>query len=279
MALAPARGQSVRLDAPQKEFGYLAGDIVHTEAAITAPAGARLNALSLPAPGPISPSLELRDITATDTREGRVEHIKIVSDYQTFLATESVTVSEIPGFTIRLSTGEVHVPAWAFHVSPLRTVQGTSGKLPDLQPDHALALLPVGPVVTQAFTTLGIAAVAALGFAALRFRPAGFGRKSPPFAAACRDIVRLRRRRAPIEAGFKSLHHAYTLTAGQQLFAADLPAFTETHRNLAPLAPMTESFFAASRARFYARANTGAWTWEDLIALARRLRRAERNRA
>ncbi len=269
--------QTVQLNAPQKDSGYLVGDIIHTETIITVTGNSRLDALSLPVPGAVNASLDLLAIRVSETHLAGKTQFRIASDYQNFLATDQVTESEIPGYAVKLGMGQVRVPAWVFHVSPLRTVQGTSVTLPELKPDHGLAPLPTGPAAADLFAALGCAAVAAAAFAALRFRPAGFGRKLP-FEQAWRDIKRLRRAKAPIETGFKSLHRAYTETAGQQIFAADLPGFTAVHRHFAKLARESENFFAASHAQFFARSTAGGWSWDKLAALAKALRRAERTR-
>jgi hypothetical protein len=275
--IARAQAQSVHLNTPQKDSGYLAGDVIHTEAIVTAAGHAHLDAISLPAPGQINASLDLIAIRSSETRGGGTTQISIEADYQTFLATDHVTESEIPGYDVRLNTGQIHVPAWIFHVSPLRTVQGTSGTLPALKPDHGLAPLPTAPVIARLLAALCCAALAAASTAFLRLRLTGFGHPLP-FAKACREIARLRRANAPIESGFKSLHHAYAQTAGHRVFSVDLDTFIDAHRNFSPLARQTESFFAASHAQFFARTTAEAWSWEKLADLARALRRAERTR-
>ncbi len=279
-ALAQAQLRSVQLLAPEKDFGYLVGDILKTESIIAVAPGTKLDPQSLPIPGPLNAAIELRRIDAEQTNQGETRQIRIHAEYQSFFAPERVTQTELPGFTIRLITGPkattAKIPAFPFQVSPLRAAQQSAVDLTELRPDHAVQPLPEKNLLWRLLASMLLALAAALALANTRGWIPGLRGRDRPFAIAARHIQR-QTGESSAET-FKQMHRAFDATAGQKLFPTDLPDFIRSHPRFTPAQAQIESFFAASQNRFFARNGNMEKPAPNLLKLAKTLRRLERRR-
>jgi mxaA protein len=273
----PAHAQTVVLHGPERDFGYFVGDVIVTEAVVTSLPGARIDRLSLPVPGLLSASIELRhvDLQEVVTKNQRKTVLRL--EYQSFFAPDHVMLAELPGFDLRFASKMVHVPAWAFHVSPLRVAQRSIDALADLHGNLPVAPLSGRPAGIGLLVSSGIALVAGTACAGLQGWLPGFSRSRRPFADAARHIARLAP--AQMEIALRSLLQAFDATDGRHVFAEDIDAFLSRH---APFVGLREDIVRIyALARDYLFAPTSAATEADrdfaaIVVLARTLRRAER---
>jgi len=270
---------SVQIGGAGRTFGYLVGDVLETDAVITAKQGTHLDRQSLPIPGPLNAAIELRGIAAVERQEGGYTQIRIHAEYQNFLAPERVTETETPGYVLQVTTDTARfvakIPAWSFQVSPLRVAQQSVGDIGELRPNHAIA--PVDerdPAVRLAASAL-VACAAALAFAGGQGWLAGRRRGNRPFAIAASHIART----APDgDSQYQALHRAFDATAGRPVFACELNGFFETHPRFGPLREDVARFFSLSEQRFFAPGGETVLPSVDLLKLAKSLRRLERRR-
>jgi mxaA protein len=278
--VAQAQSPAVQLLGPHKDFGYLVGDLLTTEAVITVPPGTTLDRQSLPIPGPLNAAIELRRIAAEQINQGQASEIRIQAEYQSFFAPEHVTQTELPGFTIRLTSGPstttAKIPAFAFQVSPLRVAQQSAIDLTELRPNHAVQPLPSQNLRRRLMVSVALALAAALTFAINQgWLPVRRGRNRP-FAVAARHIGR-QTGEARAET-FQHLHRAFDATFGQKLFPGDLPAFISSHPHFAPAQAEISAFFTHSQSWFFAPGGQAENPSPNLAALAKKLRRLERQK-
>jgi mxaA protein len=278
----PALGQvrSVELLTPTRDFGYIVGDVIATDAIITASPGTTLDRQALPVPGPLNPAIELRSIGVQETAPGNTTEIRIHAEYQTFLAPERVSETEIPGFSVHLTTGTAHstaaIPAWPFHVSPLRAAQRSIDDISDLRQNHAIEPVPEGQYGVRLLAAAAAALAAALALARVRGWLPGWRNKTRPFAMAEHRIRSLGH--SEDQAAYQELHRAFDATAGHHLFKGDLQSFFQSYPRFTLAQAEISRFFAASESCFFARDGDTRLTQTDVSKLARLLRRLERRR-
>lgn len=271
---AAAQVLGVTLQPPARDFGYFIGDTMTLGARIRLAPGTVLDARSLPAPGAVAAAIDLRRVSA----ESEADTLVVQADYQTFVAPEEAMQVRLPGYTLAFRNGEksfqATVPAWSFYTSPFRHERAEVTDPAVLRPDPGVAPLDTAPLRLGCAAALAVAGAAMLVLARLRgWRPRLAGRQ-PPFAQAFRQIGALRQLgSADRTAAMLALHRAFDATAGHALLAEDVEAFLRAHPIFQPLHNDIESFFRRSRATFFGRQAAAEM---DLLALARRLRRAER---
>jgi mxaA protein len=269
---AVAQVTSVSFHGPAREFGYFAGDVLVTESAIGVVPGTVLDTRTLPVPGAVNANLDLRHIEAV--QNGNSVHMRV--EYQNFLAPERVMQSELPALHLGFMRGgtvyAVALPAFAFHVSPLRVPQRTDDDKADLRGNHAIALLDERRDLVRLAVSVVVACLAGLVLAGGRGWLPGLGRPARPFAIAARRVAMV----AGAEAdALQALHHAFDATAQRHVFAADLDDFIAAQPRYNGLRREIEAFFQRSEKMLFGRASQGAGM--DLLRFARKLRRAERS--
>ncbi len=273
----PAAGQTVALEGPRRDFGYFVGDVIVTEAVVTTHEDIAVDRRTLPVPGPLNASIELRRVGLDERVSKGTRKTILRMEYQSFLAPEQVMQAELPAYDLRFGSTVAHVPAWPFHVSPLRVAKRSVDDLADLRGNLAVPPVPETPDLAGLLTCAGLAAGSAAVFAGLQGWLPGLGRRSRPFATAARRIARL----APpeTETALRALLHAFDATDGRHVFAEDLDAFVLRHTAFSDLRCQIAQFFDLSR-RFFFAASDGATPsqqdFADIATLAKALRRAER---
>ncbi len=273
----PAWGQSVALHVPGRDFGYFVGDVIVTEAVVTTREDDRVDRRSLPVPGPLTASIDLLRVDMRETLSHNTRKTVLRMEYQSFFAPEQVASAELPAYDLRFTSSVAHVPAWQFHVSPLRVAQRSIDALADLHGDLAIAPVPdkpalVGLLVSAAFTLLAAAA-----FAGTQGWLPHLRRNRQPFAAAAHRIARLGP--AATDNAMQELLHAFDATDGRHVFAGDLDAFFLRNAAFADLRAQITQFFDGAKRHFFAppHAATGHDTdFAEILSLAKALRRAER---
>jgi hypothetical protein len=104
-----------------------------------------------------------------------------------------------------------------------------------------------------------------------------------PFRSAARELARRARRMqigaADLSEGYRILHRAFDLSAGQTLFAGNLDTYLRDHPRLAPQRHSIAAFFARSTQRFFdgdgGSAEADASEFRRLHELARGLARLD----
>jgi mxaA protein len=109
-----------------RPFGYFVGDLIHARIDVSAPADAVLSRASLPNPGPLTGSLDLRDVKLRETLQNGARLWRLDLTYQNFYVALDARDIEVPGFELSISTATgaqtIAVPPWRIGVSPLREV-------------------------------------------------------------------------------------------------------------------------------------------------------------
>jgi mxaA protein len=260
MATLPASAEeaSVRIHSV-RPFGYFVGDLIHAQIDITASGDAMLSRASLPKPGPLTVSLDLRDVTLREMADGGKRGWRLALIYQSFFVALDVREIEIPGFALALSTPSgpqtVMVPSWTISVAPLREIAPRKQERVEdyLRPDGAAMFLDEAAPRNRAMG-LGVAALAAFIVVARdRAWPPFQKRRARIFSALAREFVS--RRDTPdgetIDATIQSVHRAMDAANGAVLLAGGLPDFFRKHPEFAPLRNDFEQFFSASNRRFF----------------------------
>jgi mxaA protein len=271
MALA-----QVVLHPPARDFGYFLGDTFAIEAEVAPPAGAVLDARSLPAPGPVSTWIDVRGASVRE-RDGRL-WVRIA--YQSFFDPAEAARASVPPYTLVFTrAGErltVPVPGWSFLVSPFRHTLTPVMEASALRGDHA----PLHAPERGAWLRLLLACAGALGAAGWLAHARGWwrlpGLRRPPFAAAARRIAALARAGGAPTDALLALHRAFDATAGRRVLAGDLRGFLDSHPRFAAQRQAIAAFFEASRRHFFGARGEAGWSVAEALALARALSAAER---
>jgi mxaA protein len=268
-----------------RPFGYFVGDLINARIDILASTGATLSRASLPNPGALTGSLELRDVTLRELTESGARLWRLDLTYQNFYVALDVREIEIPGFDLSISTAAgaetVAVPAWSVGVSPLREIAPKKQERAEdyLRPDGSSSFADEATPRNLAVGA-GAAALLALAFIARdRAWPPFRRRKARVFSALANDFSRRRIAAAggDFGAAIQSVHRALDSANGATLFSGDLPGFLHKHPEFAPLRADFECFFAASKRRFFGGETSGDDFGDEQLAqfvsaLARRER-------
>lgn len=266
-----------------RPFGYFVGDLIHARIEIMSSADAKLSASSLPRPGPLGVSLDLRDVSVHATTVGADTRWNIDLVYQNFYVALDVRNIEIPAFDVRLGEETISVPAWRVGVAPLREIA------PEKQERSEDYLRPDAPAIYAAETepkhlALAFAALSLLSLVAVardRAWPPFQKRPARIFSALARKLAA--QTRAATDAtilplAFQSLHRAIDLANGASLLAEDVPGFLSRRPEFVSLKPSFDRFFSASRSAFFSQESNRVadYTLGELLDFAKALARQER---
>lgn len=271
-----------------RSFGFFVGDLVRARVDIVAGEALRLQAASLPRPGPVTNSLDLREVEVKEEAAvNGVRRWRLELTYQLFYVALDVRDIGIPPFSVRFADGAetetVETPAWKIGVSPLREVLPEKREDPAdyMRPDSSVARIDeTSPLRWSA--VLGAATSAALALLARdRGWPPFRRRRARIFAVTARRIALLERRgegEATRLDALLLLHRAIDGAAGRRVFAEDLGGFLSDHPEYDSLRAALEQFFTASRAAFFNAPNARRddLALPDILSLARRLAACER---
>lgn len=270
-----------------RPFGYFVGDLIHARVDVSGPENAALSRPSLPKPGPLSGSLDLRDVALRETVENGARLWRLDLIYQNFYVALDAREIEIPGFELSISTAAgaeiVKVPAWRIGVSPLREIT------PRKQEEATDYMRPDGsaPFVDEATPrnlAFGGCVAALLVFALVardRAWPPFQRRRGRVFSALANDISN---RLAgsddrELDAAIQSVHRALDTTNGATLLSSDLPEFLRRRPEFLPLRTDFELFFAASKRRFFGGGESSdGFRGEQLAQFVTGLAKRERSR-
>ena len=271
----PAAAQTVTLTPPQRDFGYFPGDLLSASATITIPQNAQLDPRTLPTPGPLTTSIDVRNVTLTQSPT----QLRITITYQTFFAPEHISSTDIPGYSIAFLNNQKRtlatIPGFSITASLFRQDLTPVLDPAALKPDHPPPATDTAPTRTIALGA-ALAIIGALALLILHLWP--FGLTRGPFAAAARAIPRTPPPANGEHAALLALHRAFDATAGARIMADDLAAFLARFPRFAALQPDIDRFFTLSRTIFFAPTPQTPLDWPFLWRLSRALAHAERTR-
>jgi mxaA protein len=276
----PAAAQivSVKLQPPERDFGYSVGDVLTSDAVIVVGPGTVLDTNSLPYASPVTPSIDLRRVTVSDAAaaEGG-RRIAIRTEYQTFETPDEVSRIEVPGYELVFSGAgkrvPVNVPGFGFSVSPFRHDIQAAVDPALIKPDHPVAFIDMTVPRMRFFAALAAAAASLFWLLAMQNWLPWRRQGDKPFARAAARI----RRAGEAPEAWRILHRAFDETAGMRLFSGDIETFLSRHTRFASYRSDIESFFAASHETFFTPGSgTTVVPPRHLENLCRRLAKAER---
>ena len=205
-----------------RDTGYLLGDLLDERVEIRLPAGAEIDAGSLPLPGRVAPWLEVRRISLTPRDAAGLQ--TLIVTYQIFAETEAAARVPIPEFPLRLRGGTapvVTVPAESFLLSPALPSPLTDADRELVPPAEPRPISSRG-AVAGALVSLSVAAAAAFfllwRYDRLPFLPfapgplAAFWRRWRQRALADDDATRL----------LREWHASLNRCAGETLYPSTL---------------------------------------------------------
>ena len=273
----------------EQPFGRFVGDLVRAHVDVHGAENMTLISASLPHPGSLTVSLDLRDVSTEEIDQTGGKFWRINLTYQNFYVALDVRNIEIPGFTLRFSHpgGDmaVNVPGWRFGVAPLREIAPE----PKEKGADYLRPNPVADFVDESrpLTTLIICAATMIFFVLVVARD----RAWPPFQKRPARIFSILARqfaaktRGPcneedLRLAMRKLHRAINAACGHSVLKGDLAEFFRGRPEFASSRASAERFFAVSDKIFFnAASNSTAkdFSMAELVRFAEEL--AERERA
>lgn len=266
-----------------RAFGYQVGDVVSRTVAVHAPDGLVLDESSLPRPGVIGPTMELRRVARSITAEPGGRRIELTLDYQVFLSPPQPRTLETPTFTLRFAgqprAQEARIEGWPVTVSPLVPVDVSPRRgLGEWQPDTAPPLIDTMPGRARLMAYAG-AALLLLGYLAhVHLLLPIWSGANRPFTLAWRVLRRMPAGASDLElqASIQRVHEALNLTAGEIVFEPGINRFIGTQPRFEHLRDDLVKFFQLSRRAFFAQGAQESSDRSWLIGFSRRCRDAER---
>lgn len=267
-----------------RPFGYFVGDLIHAGIEVTAPAEATLSVASLPRPGPLNVSLDLRDVSLHESRDGDVKRFDIDLVYQNFYLALDVRNIEIPPFSLRIGDETVAIPSWSVAVAPLREIAPAQQERAEdyLRPDAQASFMDAEQAQRGALGLAGLSALALAMLARDRGWPPFHHRRERIFARLARQLAS-QAGSAPDPSAraqaIRSMHRAIDIANGASLLSEELPGFLARRPEFETLHSSFERFFSASRCVFFGDvAHDGDYSFAELVSFAHALAREERRR-
>jgi mxaA protein len=267
-----------------RPFGYFVGDIIRARVEILAPAEAALSTASLPRPGPLNVSLDLRDVNFRETLDGANRRFDIDLVYQNFYVALDVRNIEIPPFALRIGDETVSVPGWSVGVAPLREISPAQLEHAEdyLRPDPAMLLVDSGRPKRLALVFAALSAFAVGAVAWDRGWPPFQRRRARIFNALARRLAAQARatpqEQEALAQAIQSMHRAMDSANGAALLFEDVSSFLARRPEFGSLHSSFQRFFAASRSAFFSQHDEpGAdYSLAELASFAHALARQER---
>lgn len=268
-----------------RPFGYFVGDLICARVEVTAPPGANLSASSLPRPGPLGVSLDLRSASVRETTEGARKRWDIDLVYQNFYVALDARKIEIPAFDLRVGDETVVVPSWRVGVAPLREIAPAQEERAEdyLRPDAPTIFAQERPARGFAIASAVLWLLSLAAVARDRAWPPFQRRRARIFNALARQLAagaRAAHDENALAQAIRRMHRAIDAANGASLLAEDVPKFLSRRQEFASLQPSFDRFFAASRRAFFSERGDlgGDYGFTELLGFARALARQERAR-
>lgn len=284
-AAGPVRNQQVTTP---REFGYAIGDQVVMRVDFELARDWRLDRDALPKPGRITRWLALNRVgVSRGLGWSWVPHtVSLV--YQVVNTPDGVLGVGTPPWSLRVLGAHddlpVIVPAWGFTIAPITaSSERPEGALPPLRPPLPPPALDTRASLARVALAAAGALAVALWLAYLHLMLPFVSRTRGPFARACREIARIRRREnedVAYQAALAAVHRAFNATAGRVVFEHELDGFFREHPRFETLRKPVAHVFECSTAEFFGDGGgTGAARerLEELLELCRACRDRERS--
>ena len=273
----------------EQPFGRFVGDLVRAHVDVRGSENATLISASLPHPGPLTVSLDLRDVSAEEIDEKGAKFWRIDLTYQNFYVALDVRNIEIPGFALRFSRpgGDtaVNVPGWRFGVAPLREIapepkeKGADYLRPDPVADFVDESRPLTTFIICAATTIFLVLLVARD----RAWPPFHKRRARIFSILARQFAAKARgpcNEEDFRLAMRKLHRAIDTACGHSILKGDLAEFFRGRPEFASARASADRFFAVSDEVFFNAASAPTpkdFSMAELARFAEEL--AERERA
>ncbi len=285
-----AKNIKVSIVEPERDVGYVVGDILQRTVTLEVKKPYELIETSLPIvgyehryQGQVT-GIELSKIaTKKQEHSDSTTHILHLS-YQVFttgkVAKPAILRPEIIKFK-NTSKGELlqyQLPSFSFRISPL-SVYGQVKVKDEMSPFRAPLLLDAAPEIFKLKVLLGVLGAALLGLLYILGMRAWLPRMGAPFAKAYRDIRKLPATSEGIQQAVARVHKSLNITAGNSVFSDNLDQFVAHKPAFKPVKADIERFFGLSRHVFFepqAAHQAGEAPLDWLRSFCRRCRDCER---
>ncbi len=279
VATFPAFAQVAVTIRSARPFGYFVGDLIHARIDVSGPDNAALPRAGLPKPGPLTGSLDLRDVSLRETVENGARLWRLELTYQNFYV--ALDVQEIQ-ISTAAGAETVKIPAWSVGVSPLReiTPQKQEEATDYMRPDVSAAFVDEA---TPRNLTIGAGVAALMAFALIardRAWPPFQRRRARIFSALANEFSnRLAGSDdSEFDAAIQSTHRALDMANGPVLLSSNLPDFLLRRPEFRPLRTDFERFFATSKQRFFGgEESSNEFSGEQLAQFVTALAKRERS--
>lgn len=257
MAHAEPLAVAVTVEEP-RAFGHLVGDVVTRRIVLDVPGRLSLVEASLPVPGRVGQSFELRRVLhERDATTGGTRH-RLQLDYQVFRAPREPRVLDLPSFTLEFA-GQPRHEELRIDYAPVGVVPLTPGEpvlragFGVLRPDRTTPSIDTRPERWR-LVAYALAALAPLGYLlTIHLGWPWWRRRQQPFARAQRQLGAL-----PLDASderwtaaWRVLHAALDASAGRVVHIDGLERFLGERPRYATLRDDLARFFERSQAIFF----------------------------
>lgn len=285
-----AKYVSIKQENPDRDAGYVVGDVLERTITLTIKKPYELVKESLPIEGyehryrgQIS-GIELLKINTEDiTHSDSVTHVLHLK-YQIFttgkLAKPAALRAEI--IKLRNTTSkeivQYRIPSFSFRISPL-SVFGSVKLKEEMSPFVRPLRLDTNRDVVQLEIAIGLLSLALIGLLYIFGAYAWLPRMGAPFAKAYRDIRKIPNTTEGLKTAVARLHTSLNITAGSILFSSNLADFLHKKPAFTPLKAELEKFFTLSSEVFFessAATHLGENPKDWLLKFCRHLRDCER---
>ncbi|MCC3246790.1 nonribosomal peptide synthetase MxaA [Methylocystis sp. WRRC1] len=262
-----------------RPFGYFVGDLIRARIEITTSADATLAAASLPRPGPLSVSLDLKAVEIHATTIGAEKRWDLDLVYQNFYVALDARNIEIPGFELHFGDETVLIPAWSVGVAPLREIAPAKQERPEdyLRPDSPTFFANETQPERLAIT-FGALSILVFGAVARdRAWPPFQRRRERIFNALARELAaKAHAGHDALPGAIQRMHRTIDGANGGTLLGEDVSTFLARRPEFASLQSSFDRFFAASRGEFFSEGKADTYGFAELLDFARALARQER---
>lgn len=257
-----AKNIKVSIVEPERDAGYVVGDILQRTVTFEVKKPYELVETSLPIvgyerrwQGQIT-GIELSKITYKKTDHSNSTTYTVHLSYQVFttgkVAKPATLWPEIIKFK-NVKGGELlqyRVPSFGFRISPL-SVYGQIKVKEEMSPFHKPLLLNAAPEKFKLKMLLGVLGATLLGLLYMLGMRAWLPRMGAPFAKAYRDIRKLPATSEGLQQAVARVHRSLNITAGNSVFKDNLDQFVQQKPAFKPVMVDIEQFFGLSRQVFF----------------------------
>lgn len=278
---------AMRVVDPERDVGYLVGDVLPRTITLEAKKPYLLVDTSLPIVGyekkykGHGTGIELRAVSMQQSTAGDKTIYTLHLDYQVFTTNRVARPAALPAETVKFSGEhkmfEIRIPSWGFRISPL-AVFGSVKLEQDMSPYRSPLLIDTSAARKRLTVLLAIFGISLLGLLYVLGANTWLPRMGGPFAKAYRDLRKIPSTEAGLQQGLARLHQAFNTTAGGSVFSDSLESFLLSKPGFVPIRYDIERFFGMSDNVFFASATstTGESPLLWLREFCRKCRNCER---